>query len=318
VWFAYNNVLLHALFYHDFKYVNAVPFCSEAVELLSNTLFLLIVTKLLQWVDCSFPNPDTCNATTTVFTSETVSGETFEYYQGCKATLDVDPDIICWEGDHVWKGVLALVLLVVYPLSASTTGTFFIENPDPAVDVRWKETFIVQERLLKFIVLILNSFFGANYATIGLGANMICFGFLAAQLLRTPTQDHSTVCTYDLPGVPCQTGERPCSIVFLNYVKGFFYLLSFIACGVGIVAATLINNPEETYAHLYVLVGICATLGVVAARVAFISNRNGDLDLCEREEEEEEVDDDGESIPVVMLTILGTIAVSTALSFVPR
>ena len=82
------------------------------------------------------------------------------YRDGSRATvdqfIDTGTEAICWEGTHVVTGSLALLLLVLYVLSTSTTGITFQEDSDPTCDVRWQSKFILKDITLKTIILIPN------------------------------------------------------------------------------------------------------------------------------------------------------------------
>ena len=151
---------------------------------------MTIVEHLLGWLDCT-------------------------YHDDGPATLDMEPSIHCWTGSHKIFGTLAFVLLVIYVLSATSFGIFFLETPAAEVDVRWRENYVVLERNLKTFILVGTIFF-SSYETIGIIGNFICFVVLAYLLLKKPEKEH--VCTYGKE--PCQDYRRPCSVDFFNYIKG--------------------------------------------------------------------------------------------------
>lgn len=174
VWLVMCGMLLDALWRRDFHVVNSLEYSGDIINILSNGLFLLITQKLLNWVDCTF------------------------YEDGSPATLDyyddvLDVEVNCWIGFHWHYGTWALVFLVFYLLSVSTIGVFFLEDPNPAIDVRWRESHVVLERNLKFMILVGATFFSEAIWQRMLGT-FVAFLILAVVMFRNPAPTKNCSC----------------------------------------------------------------------------------------------------------------------------
>ena len=165
LWECMANILMHAQWTKDYRYFVALPFSAQIVNTLSSALYILIIQQLVFWVDCSVKN----------------NALTLDIFNASDASTQA-ADVLCWDGWHQFYGMTALFLLVSYTLSTSTLGVFFLEDPAPHVDVRFRETFIILERLLQLIVVLVSRLSSAPGLTEAVST--IVFGVLAFQSLH--------------------------------------------------------------------------------------------------------------------------------------
>jgi hypothetical protein len=152
-WLYISNVLMHAFWTNDYKYVNAIPLQNTVIAAYSGPLYMLLVQKCLEWLDCTTVTA-VINTTVINATSTTVT----------QSVLDINPNIHCWEGEHSYYAGFATFFLVLYVLSATSIGMFFLETADISVDIRWREDYILLERNLKLMIMICRTFF-SSYTT---------------------------------------------------------------------------------------------------------------------------------------------------------
>ncbi len=72
------------------------------------------MTNLLKWVSC-------------------------DYVPGEQARLHIYPEVVCWTGSHSLYAAFALMALMAYLMASNWVGVFFLENPDPNVEVKVKK-----------------------------------------------------------------------------------------------------------------------------------------------------------------------------------
>jgi hypothetical protein len=249
VWLFVSNLLWSALWSADYTYFVALPFGPQLVPVLSNALNVIVLQKLLGWVDCSYRGQS--RATLDLFFNVTLDG----------AVVTSNEEVVCWEGFHRYYGVLALFLLVVYSLSTSILGVYFLEDPTPGVDVRWREECMMLDQLLRFIVVIVATLW-TNTPHAAELVNVIAFGILAYVSLVTP----SGQCDCGEPG--CVVGLQVCSVNFLRVLVGASNTLCCWFSVIGLIASFLPYfdvDPQDRWEPFIVLV-----VGSVAISVGFV------------------------------------------------
>jgi hypothetical protein len=270
IWLMISNVLMHAFWTWNYSYVNSLPFHDDLISGFSGPLFMILVDKCLRWASCTWD-------------------ETIGIY-----TLDIAQDIQCWTGSHPYYCCLALVLMMLYVLSALSIGIFFLESPNPETDIRWMETYIVMERNFKLMILIVRIFL-THIPILGILLELICFSILSRTLLKTPARKHT--CSV---GHSCSNDSFPCSIEFLNYLKGAFYMICAWASFTSFIAA-IVDAPDDSWVPF-----ICMLLGVVSIIVAclrlmHIAYSNGELRFFEQVPQE--ITEDVDSFMARTLTV---------------
>ena len=212
LWECMANILMHAQWTKDYRYFVALPFSAQIVNTLSSALYILIIQQLVFWVDCSVKN----------------NALTLDIFNASDASTQA-ADVLCWDGWHQFYGMTALFLLVSYTLSTSTLGVFFLEDPAPHVDVRFRETFIILERLLQLIVVLVSRLSSAPGLTEAVST--IVFGVLAFQSLHpslkpytdTGVENTNYLCTCRRPS--CKEALQVCNVNFICTLLGVCYVL---------------------------------------------------------------------------------------------
>lgn len=155
--------------------------------ILMDTASITIITKLLHNVDCT--------------------------YSSTSATLDNDPSIACWKGEHLIYGTLSLLCIYIYipitvlfsPFLVSLSG----DSINQGQDVRYSPVFQFQTICTEIAIVIASVFLGAVFPWIGNVIIMIGNGFL----------------------VYAVENQFPCSVIWINILKTAFYswtsILSF-------------------------------------------------------------------------------------------
>ena len=222
LWLLMAQTLMYALHSGNFRNANKVE---GMVTLLSHTLYLTISAQLLNFLSCDYV------------------ADSVEY---------------CWTHEHRTMGLSALYALILYQLSASTIGIYFIEDCAKSLDIRVRTTFLVLDRNFKFMALIVQIYFPPLFAAVFF---IVVFAILAVECLREPTGVWHCACdpsryfaespsfanisfAFELqrnyllqaplqslrkayPG-GCKHAARPITVDFFNYIKGLFYLLMSI------------------------------------------------------------------------------------------
>jgi hypothetical protein len=197
LWECMANILIHAQWTKDYRYFLALPFSAQIVDALSSGLYILIIQQLVFWVDCSVKN-------------NSLRIDTLSLTDASQAT-----------DAHQMYGMTALFLLVCYILSASALVVLFHETL--AVNVRFCKTFVILERLLQLIVVLVSTFSPAPGLTASV--NMIVFGVLAYQCLlriKPVNQNYYCACERHI----C-TALQVCNVDFLCTLLGVCYALCF-------------------------------------------------------------------------------------------
>ena len=145
---------------------------------------------------------------------------------------------------------------------------------------RYRENFVILQRLLSFVVVLSSNLLAEGTAAVLTPAiNCIAFGILAHQCLRIPSGKiylpygreggdiHGNFFKYECPcGKPgCVDGLRVCNIPAICYLKGFYYILFAYTSLVAFFAAAFLENPAGTWVPYYILVGgsVLLSLGLV-------------------------------------------------------
>jgi len=223
VWFALTSLLVYAMETpsRDFVPIMSIPQSDALVNLLANTLNLTIMEQLMGWLDCTF------------------------YSDASQASLDQDTFhyLPCWASSHRSFGLFAVFALNAYVVSTRTLGITFMESVDDREDIRWREDWILLESAVKMILLIVQIFF-TSYVVVGQIIQVAAFGTLAAYLYRENTTE----------------GNKACSIYALSYLKGIFYF-AFLWCSVVALAASLLEEPQESWVPFGVLLSALPFIG---------------------------------------------------------
>ena len=239
VWLSFNSLLLGSLEYPELfvsKLLIYIPKLEQIVNVLSNAAYLTIMGNLLSIIDCTYH-------------------ESAEH--GHYAAMDMYDDeglhFICFEGVHQLQSILALLFLVMYQLSVSTTGILFMESSDLDEEVRWKESFISADRLGKLLMLIMNIFF-TDYDLVQrtvMALQCLFFGVMAWVIMESLRLD------------PSNTEQRKpvCSIRFLGYVKAMCYIMCSYTCFVSLITSCLTEDPEQIWWPFIIM--ILGWIGVI-------------------------------------------------------
>lgn len=133
-----------------------IPRASVIIPLLSNALFLLVVTTLLKSLDCTYYYDDITGEYDSILDATCTTGAK-------QAALNVTgcgtDTLHCWRGRHSYMAMMGMISLVWYILSAPTVGTFFSEDHSGATDIQFVEIFTLLERLVKLAMSISVIFF---------------------------------------------------------------------------------------------------------------------------------------------------------------
>eukprot|EP00808_Paulinella_micropora_P025831 g38430.t1 len=130
-----------------------LPLSWLLVPTLSNVLFIMIVTNLLNPLKCAYV--DLASDTQVSYveaTCDTSAGQ---------GPLDCGPELqLCWVGEHRWQVTGAMLSLVLYTISAPLVGTFFAEDHTGQCDIQFAPLFPLIERVLKLMMSTVFIFFG--------------------------------------------------------------------------------------------------------------------------------------------------------------
>ena len=226
IWLSLNNILLHGTYSNSFKYIKAIPQHNSIIKIFSHTMYLTITEKLLRWLKCS--------------------DNVLDY------SVPSDNELGCWEGDHLYYATTALVTIVLFQLSVSTTGIMFLSPVTEETDIRWRASYVILERFLRFCLLIVTIFLPI-YIT--LFVNILVFSSLSYVLLKDPYLDSimpTVYVIYDFGRLPFPRSvhkpkqhEKCCSIHLLLYMKALCYMIS---TWVSFVSLVILMSIPSAYA----------------------------------------------------------------------
>ncbi|KNC51348.1 uncharacterized protein AMSG_07363 [Thecamonas trahens ATCC 50062] len=126
--------------------LTSLPMVEDVSKILSSTLFLLVVVRLLSTLDCT--------------------------YEGGGAFLDELPEVACWTGLHARLASVGMIGLAYYLFSASFIGIHFTEDHSGKTDIQFAELFMLLERIIKVLVSAFMMFFSSSP---GLGLSLLLF-----------------------------------------------------------------------------------------------------------------------------------------------
>eukprot|EP00854_Cymbomonas_tetramitiformis_P001852 gene1852-2524_t len=140
-----------------------IPGMAQIFPLLFS-IFLPVSTVFFQALDCTY-NSD----------SDT------------PATLDISPDIECWQGNHRLYAMLAMSCQVYFIPSCAIYGTHFLEHDTDTCDVRLIAKYMMLENVAKWTISMVNTFFSTKPDLAPQVTCLVCMSILSyANLVWQP------------------------------------------------------------------------------------------------------------------------------------
>jgi len=204
---------------------------------------------LLGWLDCSL---DDGSATLDLFSNVTSADG---------VVISSTEQVMCWEGFHQGYGVLALNLFIFYSLSSSLLGVAFLEDPHPSVDVRYREDYVMLQKLMQLVVLIASTLFTETLYVTEL-VSMGAFGVLSYQCL------HTVEGSCDCDKAWCNSGLQVCNIDFIRTLLAISNTLCCWFSLVSLLAQLYYEDPTQTWVPF---IALLAGSGIIILGIFFKS-----------------------------------------------
>ena len=168
IWLAVSNLLSFAIQTEDWRPIHGLPGGSCLIYFLTSSMFLYICQNLLAWVACSYPEEPVQDSDPTAVLA-----------------LITHQQVVCYDGQHQAYAVVALFAFLLYIWSGGTIGIGFLNDLSTEVDIQFKESFVILERILWLTMLIITIFF---HQTVWLPplAGLISYSILAWRCVQSP------------------------------------------------------------------------------------------------------------------------------------
>lgn len=243
IWLTFSNILAFSGATFNLKYLNSLG--HEIIDFFASSLYLFIVSKLLGWLDCTYTD-DNVPTLDLMFDSSTGTSS-----------------IRCWEGEHLYLGLTALILIILYTYSTNIIGIFFFQDTNSYVDVRYIESFVLIDRSLKFGLLVVTSLLSGQDSPAASVCSALAFTFLAVVSWWPKTPKLNCECHRK----ECYDSVAFCNIRFFVYFHRFCYISLAWSASVTAVTSfmgdyTSSTNLKEVWLPFIILCsGITLVLG---------------------------------------------------------